>query len=178
MISDNKSNSSLNDSPGRDSPEKLQQENQKEQDDDNKESTSDYIDYEINSRLSDNINNKNKNIKITRSVSSMSQLRPKSSTSTSSTMTNGSSKKFYSVSEFNKFKNKLIDRKVYNQKNHDNLDQVYNDWLYKPIPQDKKYLAGKYSLEMKRINHTNFIKKRQVFLAESLCIKKINLNIE
>ena len=150
----------------------------------NKESTSDYIDFEVldSSRvLNEKTNNKHKDIKITRSVSSAatsSSLRPKSSNSISSTVTSDIYKKYYSVSMFNQFKNKLIDRKVYNQKQYENLDQVYNKWLHKPIPEDKKYIAGKYSLEMKRMNYANNIKKRQIFLAESLSIKKINLNIE
>ena len=183
ITSENKSNSSFSDSPGSHSPHVVEraQENHKQQDD--KETTSDYVDYEINSKYSIDIMNKRKSPKIPRSVSTISaattsQLRPKSSTSTSSVMTNETFKKYYSVSEFNKFKNKLIDRKVYSQQPHSNLDQVYNDWLYKPVPKDKKYIAGKYSLEMKRMNHTNLIKKRQLFLSESLFIKKINLNIE
>jgi hypothetical protein len=184
MAGENKSNSSFSDSPGSQSPHivvEKAQENQKQQDD--KETTSDYIDFDINSKYSIDTMNKRKLQKFPRSVSTISaattsQLRPKSSNSISSTMTSETFKKYYSVSEFNKFKNKLIDRKVYTQQPHSNLDQVYNDWLYKPIPKDKKYIAGKYSLEMKRMNHSNLIKKRQLFLAESLFIKKINLNIE
>lgn len=107
-----------------------------------------------------------------------SKMRPKSSTTIASTTSyeSESYKKFYSVSQFNKFKNKLIDRKLYHKK-CENLDHINNDWLNKPIPEDKKYIAGKYSVEMKRINYANYIRKRQIFLSESLSIKKLNVKV-
>jgi hypothetical protein len=148
--------------------------------------SSEYAESEIDSKVNELLKEKSKkdNLKnnqrlISSANTEKSALRPKSSVSiTSSSMSSESLKKYYSVSQFNKFKNKLIDRRVYNQKQYENLDQLHNDWLHKPIPQDKKYIAGKYSVEMKRINYANYIKKRQVFLSESLCIKKLDFNIE
>ena len=116
---------------------------------------------EMKSNMSRKVSNLNRNEENKQSSFSFRDMTPNTELEKNDT------RKYMSVSEFNKFKNKFIERKA------NKFEPIKKNNLIS-VNQISKELSNHMNTEAKRKKYFNKLKARQKYLSESLTIRKLN----